>query len=79
MMSQTQSCLLLMYLSAGLWDYRRMQSTGDVIAISQLKSEEQSNTESCCFRLKPEVNDVSDEKINNFSDGSLKRMNYFEK
>ena len=42
-----------------------------------MESEEQCNIESYCFSLRPEFNDVSDEKINNFSDGNL--MNYFEK
>ena len=43
-----------------------------VITISLVESEEQCNIESYCFCLITEFNDVSDEKIKNFSDGNLK-------
>ena len=48
------------------------------ITISQAKSEERSNTEFRRFLLKPEVDAVSDEKINNFSVGKFRHINNFE-
>ena len=51
-----------------IWD-KRAQSAHYVITISQVKSEEKTNTESAQFRLKPQVDAVSDEKINNLTDG----------
>ena len=55
-----------------------MQSALNGITISQVKLEEQSNTESFCLLLKPEVDAVSDKKINNFSVGKLGHMNNFK-
>ena len=48
-----------------IWDYIRVRSAGNIITISE--------SHNFC------VDSVSDEKINNFSDGKLGHMTYFEK